>query len=341
MKIGLVARCEDRGLGVMTAAFHWWMRPDKTLLIRPTPRLARGFRQYPERFPDATVLDWDGGLLPEADCRAFLEGLDVVYSAETWYDQRLVEWAREAGVATVLHVMPELWNADWPRPTRLWLPTTWRAELMPEHDVVPVPVEPPAETVDLNTDGPLRVLHMAGHRAMADRNGTLTFLMALRNVRASVAATMLCQDRRGPRAQGVPARVRYRAVLGPQESVAPHLLAHDVLVMPRRYGGLCLPVQEALAHGLAVVMPNCVPNADWPLLAVRTEDDGVERSITTAAGTIPLANVRPQDLATAIDTLSEDRSLLAVLQAQARKWATQHAWPHMVEHYRAKLAEAA
>jgi hypothetical protein len=34
----------------------------------------------------------------------------------------------------------------------------------------------------------------------------------------------------------------------------------DVLVIPRKYGGLCLPMQEALAHGIPVIMPDIEPN---------------------------------------------------------------------------------
>jgi glycosyltransferase involved in cell wall biosynthesis len=42
----------------------------------------------------------------------------------------------------------------------------------------------------------------------------------------------------------------------------------DVLILPRRYGGLCLPMSEALASGLPVIMSNTSPNdailpADW------------------------------------------------------------------------------
>ena len=42
----------------------------------------------------------------------------------------------------------------------------------------------------------------------------------------------------------------------------------DALIMPRRYGGLCLPCNESLTSGLPVIMPNTSPNdavlpADW------------------------------------------------------------------------------
>ena len=42
----------------------------------------------------------------------------------------------------------------------------------------------------------------------------------------------------------------------------------NALIMPRRYGGLCLPMNEALTSGLPVIMSNTSPNdavlpGDW------------------------------------------------------------------------------
>jgi glycosyltransferase involved in cell wall biosynthesis len=36
----------------------------------------------------------------------------------------------------------------------------------------------------------------------------------------------------------------------------------DLLVLPRRYGGLCIPMLEALSAGIPVIMPNISPNED-------------------------------------------------------------------------------
>src|SRR5262249_55476915 len=148
----------------------------------------------------------------------WLDGLDVVYSAETFYDWRLVEWARDRGVATVLHVMPELLGAISPAqmPPRLWRPTGWRmSELPAGTEVVPVPVaadrfcdfRPSSEA-----DGPLRVLHVAGRRAAADRNGTLSLYQALRTVGERVEITITTQDDRLPLVTGRPANVHLRSV---------------------------------------------------------------------------------------------------------------------------------
>ncbi len=337
MRVGLIARCEDRGLGIMTWAFHRNMAPDATLLIRPSARIAGGFAQHPARFPGALEIPWDGGDLDEATVRGWLDGLDVVYSAETFYDPRIVEWAADAGVATVLHVMPELFNPAWPTPTATWLPTRWRAEHHDGAPIVPVPLDDDWVPRGIPR-GELRVLHIAGHRAMADRNGSLTFLQSLRLVRSPIDATLLCQDRRGPRAQGLPARIRYRAVLGPQESLAPFLAEADVVVLPRRYGGLCLPALESIVAGCVVVMPDCSPNTDWPVMTVPSVPS--PNTIVTAAGDIEMIHVEPRAVAAAIDELADDPVLLQRLREQSSWWCMSNSWDALRPVYVAELAAA-
>ena len=341
MNVGLIARSEDRGLGVMTWAFHRNMAPARTLLVAPAPNIARGFRQHHDRFPDATIIRWDGGPLDEAVVRDWLDGLDVVYTAETFYDPALPDWARQQGVGTVLHAMPEFYNANLPAPTAVWNPTPWRNDEVMGR-VVPVPVEPPPVNMTHDAylgDRPLRVLHVAGHRAMADRNGTLAFLQSLRAVREPCEAVLLCQDQRAPKAQGVSPKVKYRSVVGPQASLDEWWEWADVLVMPRRYGGLCLPVQEALAHGVPVIMPAVPPNTWWPVTTVPTETS--TSSITTVSGEYRLPLMHPHRLADAIQDFARDPGLLGHQRARALKWAHEHSWPAMRAVYDAELGLAA
>ena len=63
MRLGLIARCDQSGLGVQTHEFYRHMQPDKTLVIdvghlyNKTTHCNK--RSYPDRYPDATVYsDW-------------------------------------------------------------------------------------------------------------------------------------------------------------------------------------------------------------------------------------------------------------------------------------------
>lgn len=341
MKVGLVARAEDRGLGHMTWGFHQALAPERTLVV-DMGDLARGFVPHLDRYPDAVVVPFqDSQLAAEQLVRDWLTGLDVVYSAETFYDPRLVQWAREAGTATVLHAMPEFYRADLPTPTRTWVPTGWRLGSMPAGtEVVPVPMDAPANRPpDMPPAMPaeLRVVHVAGHRAMADRNGTGVLLTALRYVREPMRVRLETQDARLPSTNLARHVQLERRVGGRADRWALYADA-DVLVLPRRYGGLCLPALEAMVCGLAVVMPNVEPNQEWPTVRVPADLRG---SIETAAGIIPLANTDPQLLAVALDRLASTPHVLHGAQLSALAWAQRNTWARLGNLYLDKLAEAA
>lgn len=340
MKVGLIARAEDRGLGVMTWAFHRNMKPAKTLVIAPLPEIQRGFTQHHERYEGAGVYRaaWGGGPLDESLVRDFLDGLDVLYSAETFYDPRIPEWAREQGVATVLHAMPEFFDPTRPPATMTWLPTSWRGDTIPHAPVVPVPVEAAYPAPPPNPDLPLRVLHVVGHRAMADRNGTLTLLQALRMVKARMHVTIVCQDARLPSVRIAP-NVRVTRTLGGEKSLDPRYATNDVIAIPRRYGGLCLPAQEALSFGRALVMPDVSPNTDWPIIPVPARYSG-DASIRTVAGEIPAAIIEPRDVAHVLDELAADPVRIWEQSVRAYEWAQRHTWAQMRSVYETQLAEA-
>jgi len=339
LKVGVIARAEDRGLGILTWEVVRHLHPERVLVI-DMGELGRGFPQHLERYPTGTLAPWRNGALPERLVREWLEGLDVVYSAETFYDQRMVGWATLAGVATVLHVMPEFLFPDQPRPTRVWLPTPWRAELVGPHQLVPVPValdrwwgsEPRAEV-----DGPLRVLHVAGHKAAADRNGTTAFLRALSLTHSRVDARMVDQDERTWGKRPIAPYTTLK-VEGPTRNYWDTYLDTDLLVMPRRYGGLCLPVQEAAGAGLAVAMSAVPPNAWYPAALFRTQMTG---RLETPGGRLQIGTPNATHVARMIDTLARSRADLEQLKERSRRWAADHSWATLRPYWTTQLEAAA
>jgi glycosyltransferase involved in cell wall biosynthesis len=341
VQVGLIARADDRGLGHMTWEFHRHLAPARTLVVREPGAEARGFTPHLDRYPDATVVWFDGGLLPEAEVRDWLQGLDVLYSAETFYDWHLVQWAAEAGVATALHTMPEFHHPHVPPTSSVWAPTPWRLDQLPlPTTLVPVPVATDRfpMAAPARDPGRLRVLHVAGHRAAADRNGTTQLLQALRYTRQPVHVRMVTQDPVLPSAARLPANVYVHRETGGVADYWDLYADADVLVLPRRYGGLCLPVQEAMAAGLAVVMPDCSPNDWWPTLRVPAPQRG---TIGTGGGVLPLHAADPRALAALLDQLAADPALVEAAQLGALAWAGLHSWQALAPVYRAELALAA
>lgn len=351
LKVGLIARGEDRGLGILTWEFARHVKPERTLMI-DMGHLSGGFAPHLERYPGATVVPFDGQELPEATVREWLDGLDVVFSAETFYDWRLVSWAREAGVATVCQAMPEFyrhWSCpELPDPTAWWAPTPWLIDRLPERTrMVPVPVALDRvcnisgrdSTADVANDRPLRVVHVAGHRAMGDRNGTTEVLVALGHARGPMDVRLVTQDRRLPSQRGSRRGVTIRRQLSGVGDYWDLYADADVLLLPRRYGGLCLPVQEALGAGLCVVMTHAEPQASyWPVVTVDVRERG---HMETGGGLVPLVTAEPLQLARILDRLANNPEEVATHKAASRAWATANSWDALLPTYLDELGRVA
>lgn len=326
MRIGVVARTNNRGLDIQTneAARNL---DASVLVVDVTNSSGRRFPSDRSRFPGAPIVECRSGWkLNEQTCRDWLTTVDAVYTAETFYDPRFTDWARSQGVVTVVHANPEFVAPEggWAigNPSERWSPTCWRNRLMPQPTrVVPFPVALDRFTQIEPHGGPCRWLHVGGKQALADRNGTSTLVEALRYLDFPCTVTICTQEQAVPRVQA-PKHVEVRFV----RSVAHYwelYPGHDALVMPRRYGGLCLPVQEAMASGMAVLMPDIEPNPQtWPVATV--SGTFIEQA-RMPAGEIPIATVNPRDLALAMDRLA-DPAVRGKFQSQSRSWASAHSW---------------
>lgn len=334
MKVGLIGRGDARGLGHISREFFRHVRPARTLIVEPRGERHPTHREwYPSSPPGHRVacVQWSAAdpHFPTVPLTRWLDGLDVVYGAETFYDERVVELARAAGVATVLHVNPEFYRrgvSD--QATAVWNQSPWLHDrLRPDAQVVPVPVAFDRFTQEpLNTTKRLRVLHIAGNVAAHDRNGTHATVAAVSRC-TKVDLTVLAQRR----VQGV-------RTVRPTGDYWDLYAGYDVLVMPRRYAGQCLPVQEALAAGLAVIMTDCSPNEWWPVTRVAVSP--TVAWVPTPGGDVPVHDVEVDELAAAIQRFADDRSALAEARDAGLAWAVGNSWQAQRPVYEKLLHEA-
>lgn len=340
--LGVIARCDDRGLGVMTLDLVRHLRPDRVLVLdvpeSPIPGRPERYMGLAGEVMHARWSPARPGLPPSLVAR-FLDGLTTVYSAETFYDPAIPQEATKRDVRAVLHVMPEFarhWSGAL---VEEWLPTPWRREHHPGAPIVPVPVPSPPFYVDEPGDSrgrPLRVVHVAGNIAAGDRNGTDVFVRALAKLSpdARVHATIAVQRGAAPAVRGTPRGVSV-ALRGPAADRWDLYAGADVLVMPRRYGGLCLPVQEAMALGLAVVMPDVSPN-EW-YTALRVPVPSTAGRLKTPAGMIPMAEPDETAIARLLEHLADVPEELRAARYAARSWAADHSWAALEHVYREML----
>lgn len=339
MTLGILARCDTGGLAALTREVHRHLHPTRTLLIE-VPDAHRG-NCAPDEYIHGDVYRTEfRGALPDNVIEwAVAPGIDTLWTAETFYDDRLITRAHQQGIRTVCYTMPELapWYVDSrppPKPRELHVPTWWRIDTLPNAQLLPLPVArdrlPPRK---LWIDGPgfsdgenLHLFHPVG-TPFHDRNGTEILLAAMPFVTA----------------QNVRLTIRTHRWIEPPKCDVDVTIVHagdgdptfdywdgypdsiDMLVMPRRYGGLSLPVQECASLGVPAVMLGTDPYAVEPFVAsIPSTGSRPERMKGAPLQGIPVHSADPRVLANAIDHYARHGILDEANAAMA--WAAAHAW---------------
>lgn len=315
-RLGIIARGDSSGLGNQTHEVWRHLQPARTLVIDLRDKNRGPFRPYrfadPERSETRIASNHHGAPLDD-EIRWLVDGSDVVWCAETPTHPGLNHYCAETGTRLIIHANPELWDETYATPpAEVWTATAYREDLLPrDARLVPFPVA----TDRLATRAVTRVrrvLHVDA-AAMLDRNG-----MDL--VRAAVPHL------RHPIELELPRHVEdywdlYRDA--------------DALVLPRRYAGLCLTMQEAAACGLPIVMLETDPNAKRtiPELRVPITESWPHRM---KGGLIDVYETSGALLATAIDALA-DPDVVTRAAAASRAWANEISWDRQLPHWRQLL----
>lgn len=346
-RLGIIGRVDNRGIGYQTESYWNGLGRPRVLAVT----IDDGWPCDEGRFGYDNILYATSNLsvklgervLDEKVCRQFLDGLDVVLAVETTYDWEFCNWAREMGVKTVIVGNPEMFahgksvtlpggraEYHFPHPDVWAWPTTWMRDQLPEGPLLPVPCEDrPDVGASLDTQE-LRILHVAGRTAIGDRNGTWEFIESLRSMQEHVYVTIVTQERRLPNQLRNRGNVEVDVVLGGVHDRWEMYENHHALVLPRKYGGLCLPALEAMACGLTVVMSDQSPNETWPGARIKSR---LGRNVYTPAGRVPTRECHPMDIAKVVDQLARDRDTLGDEMKIAKEWAESHNWKTLAPLY--------
>lgn len=343
-RLGLLVYATDTGLGIQTRALYKHLHPSKTMLVDLSAL---------NRMPvHEDWYDWDvktSGYPTTHEIDSFLTDLDVVFLCETPLNYYLLSRARDLGIKTIIqpnyefmdHLTPaEQAYPRLPRPDLFAAPTTWHLDdirrVAPTRHV-PVPID--LDTLPQRTiTQARRFFHVAGRPAARDRNGTLDFIAAARmasDFEPDAQFVVYCQQ---------PTPEIQHAINGSPVELVGHVQDPadiyrdgDVLVLPRRYGGLCLPAQEALGCGIPVLMPDVSPNndllpRDW-LLPVKP---GSERFMTR--GPVDVHQVNVMAMAQRMLDLYRHPEAVQRMHEDARKTAALMSWDYLKPLYEEVIA---
>lgn len=257
MRLTLLVRADDTGLGYQTRAYYKHLNPHKTVIIDISN--LNGNIQHYDWYKDVSLIR---GIPTDEQVRSILMDTDVLLTAETPYNLNLYKIAREMGVKTACVENPEFYDhikyPQYEMPDLIILPSVWMQREITAHatsrmtKVVQLhhPVDREDITFKLRTTH--KFLHIAGKPAANDRNGTFDFLYAVPDGVVAIQDDNI--------ANRIKRRYRHARVLQNINDRNWMYQTGDVLVLPRKYGGNCLPLNEALASGMPVIMPDISPN---------------------------------------------------------------------------------
>ena len=275
MTFGIIARCDNTGLGNQTRDLVRMLNPDRILLINSNK--FNNNKQYPEWY-DGYNVTMTNGFPTKQEVAIFMDGLNSVLTCETFYHPHFINLAQRRKVKTLMQYnyefLDHLNKPDMPLPTYMISPSYWKvdetiAKFGNETKVVHIP--PPIYVDDFKSvrennmsKDHKRILHIGGKAASQDRNGTQTVIDMLRHSKADYELVIRSQSELNINYKDS----RLTVEVGNIDSRSEMYNGFDAMVMPRRYAGLCLPMNEALVSGLPVFMTDISPNnqilpSDW------------------------------------------------------------------------------
>lgn len=186
MRIGLIARMDNTGLGIQSKEFFDHI-PCKVLAI-DCSALGNSpvLKPYPRRYNSQVFRMEKGQTIPENVIQDFIKDIDLLFAMETPYNYRFFSACREQGVKTILQFNYEFleYPSKLPMPDLLAAPSYWHYEDVPApKQFLPVPVN----THKFKPNRQERTfIHIAGRPAIHDRNGTSVLINALQCVKNNI-----------------------------------------------------------------------------------------------------------------------------------------------------------
>lgn len=345
IKLGLIARADiSRGLGQQTYSFFTHLSPHKTLVIDMGERAI-----YNQRFDLYTstlhqkaasqdrnsvrISRWNmDGSLPDRDIKWLLSDTDVIFTAETFYDPRIITYARAKSIPTIVQPNWEFayWNlTSEPRPTLFAWPSQWMQDFWPENSIyLPFPID---------TSVPQRVrtsashlLHVAGHPTRADRDGSKIICELIPYLRGDITFTITSQSAEFPNPYS--RNFTLNVVKQDIPDLTDFYYNSDLFILPRRFGGQSLKLNEAMATGAIPIMPDCPPQSYF--LPTECLISGIpDHALRTQGGNVRLFRVAPRHIASRIESFRKNPTLVEKASQSILSYISTMDWQALLPLY--------
>lgn len=325
----MLVRADRTGLGNQTYNYWKFLKPHKTLIIDIGE--LNGNKSDYEKYPCA---EFCKGIPSNDFIDLWLRDIDLVFTVETPYNYYLFEKAKQRGIKSVMQYNWEfldyLQTPNLPKPDLLIAPSLWHIDDMDNTDLnfkyLPVPID--RQKLPYKKRGQAKTfLHIAGKKTFMDRNGTDLFLAAIPFVKSDVKFIVRTQQELCNISDK---RVSIDTL--EKENYWELYQGEDVLVMPRKYGGLCLPLNEAMSTGMIPLMTDCEPQSLF-----LKEESLVEPFTVTdiqTRTTIQCYETTPNRLAAKIDEMANlPKDKIEELSEHSNTVATMWSWDLLYDKY--------
>lgn len=268
MTIGLIARCDNSGLGAMSWELANHVKFDQ-IKLQSNGR----YKTYPERFYNV------------------VEDLttDIVVGIETMYG-----YQKKEGQKTILIPMYECsYKAEVAKMDKVIAVSLLDKQYYPQAKFLPWPIN--TDLIHFKKRDRANVfVHNAGHGGLGGRNGTAELIEAMKFVKSNIKLIIRSQipikEIEDPR---IDVMVRdfenYWEIWG----------EGDVFIFPEKFNGLSLPIQEAIASGMPIMSTDRFPFNAYLPRKIMIEPAGFTRE-QIAVG-FDMAILDPQKIAAKID----------------------------------------
>lgn len=320
MRLGIIARYDNSGLSTLAREFVEHLNPTKILLVENGI-----FQTFPERFTDYETCHIEDGY------EDFLKGLDIVLSFETFYQDSIITDARKLGIKTVLMTMCEMSPEKWGvKPDLFLCPSKLDLDLMPSPKVfLPVPVC----TDHLQWRKRRRAktfIHTASHGGANDRKGTFHLIQAMKYVKSNIRLIIYAWQ--GYHVDDPRIEIQVKNFKNYWQCWK----EGDVLIYPQGANGICLPIVEAMASGMAVITTDL-----WPFNEYMPKDllfKPAELFKTRMSGGLQEVEdviIDPIEIAEKIDLVAGRN--IERYSLYGRDWAMGNSWEMLLPRYQQML----
>ncbi len=290
-KVGVIARADLTGLGIQSRNWVRLLDPHKVIVINSKPFNQN--EQHLEWYADRRNAFRVDGFIKTGEINSILSDIDVLLTFEIPYNYQLIT-AAQGRVKTIIQNNWEftdyLLRPNLPLPDLLVNHSYWNLDEQKKKwseitDYCPTPlfVEDYDEILEQNLarDGKKRFLHTAGRATEKDRNGTQDLLKAVKLIPEDFDFEIVIKTQTAEIGEITDKRITLDTTKPLDEKEL--YRGFDALILPRRYAGACLPMGEALAAGLPVIMTDIDPNdkilpKDW-LIPSELKDSLMTRAL--------------------------------------------------------------